>query len=106
MKYEENKVFNLRLAADRPTEGAYYLDGKDVSKLDKVQLASIRNKKIGFVFQGFNLLGRITVKANVQLPIIYADTDKKEMEERAKEALNWVGLSAYLNHYPNQMWGN
>lgn len=101
----KSTLLNIIGCLDRPTEGVYLLDGKNVSDLNKIQLAAIRNKKIGFVFQGFNLLGRITVKANIQLPLVYAGTDKKEMEDRAKEALNWVGLSSYLHHYPNQMSG-
>ena len=101
----KSTLLNIIGCLDRPTEGAYFLDGKDVSEFDKTQLAAIRNKKIGFVFQGFNLLGRVTAKANIQLPLIYAGTDNKEMDDRVQEALNWVGLSSYLNHYPNQMSG-
>lgn len=101
----KSTLLNIIGCLDRPTEGAYYLDGQDVSQLDKKQLAAIRNKKLGFVFQGFNLLGRSTVKANVQLPMIYAGVEKGEMEDRAREALGWVGLSAYLDHLPSQMSG-
>ncbi len=101
----KSTLLNIIGCLDRPTEGAYYLEGQDVSKLSKQQLASIRNKKLGFVFQGFNLLGRSTVKANVQLPMIYAGVEKSEMADRAREALGWVGLSAYLNHLPSQMSG-
>jgi putative ABC transport system ATP-binding protein len=101
----KSTLLNIIGCLDRPTEGAYYLEGQDVSKLNKKQLAAIRNKNLGFVFQGFNLLGRSTVKANVQLPMIYAGIEKSEMEERVKEALGWVGLSAYLNHLPSQMSG-
>lgn len=101
----KSTLLNIIGCLDKPTEGAYYLDGENVSKLDKNQLALIRNKKLGFVFQGFNLLGKLSVQANLQLPMIYAGTEQKEMLARAKEALNWVGLSKYLNHYPNQMSG-
>lgn len=101
----KSTLLNIIGCLDRPTEGAYYLEDQDVSQLDKKQLASIRNKKLGFVFQGFNLLGRSTAKANVQLPMIYAGVEKSEVEDRAREALGWVGLSAYLNHLPGQMSG-
>jgi putative ABC transport system ATP-binding protein len=101
----KSTLLNLIGCLDRPTEGTYFLDGENVSDLDKDQLAHIRNKRIGFVFQGFNLLGRVSVMANMQLPLVYAGVGKKEMEDRVKEALDWVGLSQYINHYPNQMSG-
>lgn len=101
----KSTLLNIIGCLDKPTEGTYYLDGENVSGLNKSQLAVIRNKKLGFVFQGFNLLGRVSVQANVQLPLVYAGTEKKEMAARTEEALNWVGLSKYLNHYPNQMSG-
>lgn len=101
----KSTLLNIIGCLDRPTEGTYYLDGENVSQLDKDQLAAIRNKRIGFVFQGFNLLGRLSVLGNVQLPLVYAGLGKKEMADRAKEALDWVGLSKYLNHYPGQMSG-
>ncbi|TEB11480.1 ABC transporter ATP-binding protein [Pelotomaculum propionicicum] len=101
----KSTLLNIIGCLDRPTEGTYILDGEDISDLNKNQLASIRNKKFGFVFQAFNLLGRVTVRANVQLPLIYAGMDKKEMEARTKEALAWVGLAGYMNHLPGQMSG-
>jgi len=101
----KSTFLNIVGCLDKPTKGTYYLDGENVSELDKNQLANIRNKKLGFVFQGFNLLGRANVEANVQLPMIYAGVEKKEMAVRAKDALQWVGLSKYLHHYPNQMSG-
>lgn len=101
----KSTLLNIIGCLDRPTEGKYFFDGEDVSNLDKNKLASIRNKKIGFVFQGFNLLGRVNALSNVQLPLIYAGAEKKEMENRAREALDWVGLSGYLSHYPGQMSG-
>ncbi|NLI13575.1 ABC transporter ATP-binding protein [Pelotomaculum propionicicum] len=101
----KSTLLNLIGCLDRPTGGTYYLDGENVSDLDKDQLAAIRNKRLGFVFQGFNLLGRVSVLANVQLPLVYAGTGKKEMEDRAKEALAWVGLASYTRHYPSQMSG-
>ncbi|MFZ5642083.1 MAG: ABC transporter ATP-binding protein [Bacillota bacterium] len=101
----KSTLLNIIGCLDRPTEGTYCLDGENVSLMNKKQLAAIRNKKVGFVFQGFNLLGRMNVRANVLLPLIYAGTDKREMEDRARETLSWVGLSSYINHYPNQMSG-
>lgn len=101
----KSTFLNIVGCLDKPTKGTYTLDGENVSELDKNQLAAIRNQKLGFVFQGFNLLGRATVEANVELPMIYAGVEKKEMAARAKDALQWVGLSKYLHHYPNQMSG-
>lgn len=101
----KSTMLNLIGCLDRPTGGAYYLDGENVSDLSKDQLAKIRNKRLGFVFQGFNLLGKVSVRDNVSLPLVYAGTPKSEMEERVKESLAWVGLSPYANHYPGQMSG-
>lgn len=101
----KSTLLNVIGCLDKPTEGTYILDGEDISGLNKNQLASIRNKKFGFVFQTFNLLGRVTVRANVQLPLIYAGMDKSEMAARSEEALQWVGLARYINHYPVQMSG-
>lgn len=101
----KSTLLNILGCLDKPTEGTYCIDGENVSELDKNQLANIRKEKLGFVFQGFNLLGRMSVGANVQLPMIYAGVEKKEMTARAKAALQWVGLSKYYDHYPNQMSG-
>jgi len=101
----KSTLLNILGCLDRPDGGTYCLDGENVSQLDKNQLAAIRNKRIGFVFQGFNLLGKMTVEDNIELPLIYADVGKKEMLYRVKEALSWVGLSEYLHHYPGQMSG-
>jgi len=93
---------------DRPTTGHYILDGRDVSKLSKDELASIRNRKIGFVFQGFNLLSRTTALDNVELPLLYNGGGKMKASERhrrAKEALEIVGLGKRMDHYPNQLSG-
>jgi putative ABC transport system ATP-binding protein len=93
---------------DRPTGGQYFLDGKDVSKLSKDELAIVRNKKIGFVFQGFNLLSRTTALDNVELPLLYNGGGKMKTAERhrrAKEVLDVVGLSQRMDHYPNQLSG-
>lgn len=101
----KSTLLNIIGCLDRPTEGAYYLDGENVAELDKDRLAAVRNQKIGFVFQGFNLLKRVTVRANIQLPMLYAGTDKETMAARVEETLNWVGLTSYADHYPNQMSG-
>ena len=94
---------------DRPTGGQYFLDGKDVSRMSKDELAIIRNKKIGFVFQGFNLLSRTTALDNVELPLLYntgtAKMKTSERHRRAKEVLEIVGLGKRMDHYPNQLSG-
>jgi putative ABC transport system ATP-binding protein len=93
---------------DRPTSGQYVLDGKDVSRLSRDELAAIRNKKIGFVFQGFNLLSRTTALDNVELPLLYNGGSRMKASERhrrAKEVLEIVGLGQRLDHYPNQLSG-
>ena len=92
---------------DRPTSGQYILDGQDVSQMSKDQLAEVRNKKIGFVFQGFNLLSRTTALDNVELPLLYRGGKMKTSERRrlATEALTAVGLSERAHHHPNQLSG-
>jgi len=92
---------------DRPTSGQYFLDGQDVSRMSKDQLASIRNKKIGFVFQGFNLLSRTSALDNVELPLLYAGSGMKTQERRtrAMEVLKAVGLEDRADHHPNQLSG-
>src|ERR671919_2847805 len=93
---------------DRPTSGQYLLDGKDVSKMSKDELAAIRNRKIGFVFQGFNLLSRTTALDNVELPLLYNGGSRMKASERhrrAKEVLEIVGLGKRMDHYPNQLSG-
>jgi putative ABC transport system ATP-binding protein len=91
---------------DRPTSGRYILDGKDVSTLSKNALAAVRNKKIGFVFQGFNLLARTTAIDNVELPLLYEGGMRgKERHRRAREALESVGLDDRADHHPNQLSG-
>ena len=93
---------------DRPTSGNYFLDGKDVSRMSKDELARIRNTKIGFVFQGFNLLSRTTALDNVELPLLYNGGSKMksaDRHKRAKEVLEIVGLSKRMDHYPNQLSG-
>ena len=92
---------------DRPTSGQYFLDGQDVSRMSRDQLASIRNKKIGFVFQGFNLLSRTSALNNVELPLLYAGSGMKgpERHKRAMEVLKAVGLEDRADHHPNQLSG-
>jgi putative ABC transport system ATP-binding protein len=93
---------------DRPTSGQYMLDGQDVSQMSKDQLADVRNRKIGFVFQGFNLLARTTALDNVELPLLYGAGGRmraSERHRRALEALTSVGLGARAHHHPNQLSG-
>jgi putative ABC transport system ATP-binding protein len=93
---------------DRPTSGKYILDGKDVSRMSKDELAIIRNRKIGFVFQGFNLLSRTTALDNVELPMLYNGAEKlrsAQRHKRAMEALEAVGLGERFHHFPNQLSG-
>jgi len=90
---------------DKPTSGVVKLDGEEVSFKNDVKLASLRNKKIGFVFQSFNLLPRTTALANVELPLIYGGVSAKERHERSKEVLESVGLGQRTHHFPNQMSG-
>jgi putative ABC transport system ATP-binding protein len=96
---------NILGCLDRPTSGSYVLDGTDVSRLTKKALAHIRNQKLGFVFQGFNLLPRTTALENVQLPAIYAPITKPERIARATDALALVGLADRAHHFPSQMSG-
>ena len=91
---------------DRPTEGRYLLNGRDVSTLPARQLAGVRNRDIGFVFQGFNLLARTSAVENVELPLLYAGhISSRERHSRAMAALDAVGLAAVARHHPNQMSG-
>ncbi|MDM1396154.1 ABC transporter ATP-binding protein [Myroides odoratimimus] len=101
----KSTLMNILGCLDTPTSGSYYLDGKDVSALKDDQLAEIRNKHIGFVFQTFNLLPRTTALDNVALPMVYAGNSKAERNARAKEVLDQVGLSDRIDHHPNQLSG-
>lgn len=92
-------------ALDRPTSGSYKIDDEEVSTLSQSALADIRNKRIGFVFQKFNLLARSSVLDNVSLPLIYAGVPAKERHERAKEVLELVGLGNRIKHKPNELSG-
>lgn len=101
----KSTLMNLLGCLDTPTGGSYILNGKDVSKMSDDDLAEIRNKEIGFVFQTFNLLPRTTALDNVALPMIYAGATKKERAARAEEVLNDVGLADRMDHRPNQLSG-
>ena len=101
----KSTLMNVLGCLDKLTYGKYYLDNVDISLLDDNSLADIRNKKIGFIFQAFNLLPKLTAIANVELPMMYAGVSKKEREKKAKWALNRVGLSDRLHHKPNEMSG-
>jgi putative ABC transport system ATP-binding protein len=101
----KSTFMNLLGCLDRQTSGRYLLEGTDVSELDKRALAVIRNQKIGFVFQGFNLLARTTALENAELPALYTPIDKTERRRRASNALAMVGLTDRALHYPSQMSG-
>jgi putative ABC transport system ATP-binding protein len=101
----KSSLMNILGCLDRPTSGEYIFEGEDVSKLDKDRLARIRNQKIGFVFQSFNLLSRTTALENVELPLFYSTTESRDMTERALAALAAVGLSDRAHHKTNQLSG-
>lgn len=101
----KSTLMNLIGCLDTPTSGSYFLNGQDVSKLSDSELAEIRNKEIGFVFQTFNLLPRLTALDNVSLPLIYAGLSKSMRVERAKDVLSQVGLADRMHHKPNELSG-
>jgi len=101
----KSTVMNILGCLDRPTKGHYYLDGVDVSQMTKTELARIRNRKLGFVFQQFNLLSRTSALENVELPTVYAGISPEEREQRARESLERVGLSDRAEHHPAQLSG-
>jgi putative ABC transport system ATP-binding protein len=101
----KSTFMNILGCLDKPTKGTYILEGIDVGKLSRDELAAIRNKKIGFVFQGFNLLSRTSAIENVELPMFYSTVSNKLRKSKAIEALEKVGLGDRLHHYPNQLSG-
>lgn len=101
----KSTLMNILGCLDRPTLGHYYLDGIDTAALSPDELSAVRNKKIGFVFQSFNLISRTSALKNVELPMTYARIPKKKRTERAMELLDCVGLGARAGHMPNEMSG-
>jgi len=103
----KSTLMNTLGCLDRPTSGVYLLDGIDISKLDRNELADLRNEKLGFVFQGFNLLARTTALENVELPMLYGRHrgSRRDMRERAERALATVGLADRAGHFPSQLSG-
>ena len=95
-------MMNIIGILDRPTEGEYQLDGVDVAKAKDKELSLIRNQKIGFVFQTYNLIGRTSALKNVELPMLYAGIGRRERKERAKELLEMVGMEERLSHNPDE----
>lgn len=101
----KSTFMNILGCMDRPSKGKYLLNGTDVSSLNKDELASVRNKQIGFVFQGFNLLSRTSALENAELPLLYAGISLQERKRRAKEMLSLVGLAGREDHMPSQLSG-
>ena len=101
----KSTFMNILGCLDKPSSGKYTLEGTDVSQRTKKELALIRNRRIGFVFQGFNLLARTSALENTELPTLYARVDKAEREKRAKDALQLVGLGDRIDHFPSQLSG-
>ena len=103
----KSTLMNLLGCLDRPTRGRYFLDGVDVSELNRDQLADVRNRKIGFVFQSFNLLARTSALENVELPLLYGQhrLTNAELRDRAKKVLDAVGLTGREDHHPSQLSG-
>ncbi|MGO5490462.1 ABC transporter ATP-binding protein [Acidaminococcus sp. HCP3S3_H5] len=101
----KSTMMNILGCLDRPTSGEYYLEGKNIANYTDDELARTRNRRIGFVFQSFNLLNRLTAVENVALPLIYAGVNLEERTKRAEQALNNVGLGSRMYHKPNEMSG-
>jgi putative ABC transport system ATP-binding protein len=101
----KSTLMNILGCLDRPTSGRYLLDSRDVSRLSRGELAEVRNRTIGFVFQNFNLLSRTSALENVELPLIYAGVGTRERARRAKASLERVGLAQRLDHHPSQLSG-
>jgi len=101
----KSTLMNIIGCLDRPSVGDYRLEGQEVSRLDRRELARVRNRTLGFVFQSFNLLSRTSALENVELPLLYAGVSARERHRRARAALERVGLGQRLDHHPNQMSG-
>ncbi len=101
----KSTMMNIIGCLDRPTAGTYRLAGRDVSNLDKSELAIVRNRTIGFVFQSFNLLSRTSAQENVELPLLYAGVSGRDRTQRARHALERVGLGSRMDHHPSQLSG-
>ncbi len=101
----KSTLMNILGCLDRPTTGEYFLDGENVRTMSKAMLAQMRNRKLGFVFQGFNLLKRMSALENVELPLLYANVTPAERRQRSLEMLDLVGLKGRSHHLPNQMSG-
>jgi putative ABC transport system ATP-binding protein len=101
----KSTLMNIMGCLDQPTQGEYFLNGKDVSRLSRAQLADVRGRMIGFVFQSFNLLSRTTALENVEMPLMYQGISAKQRHKRASEALERVGLAGREHHHPNQLSG-
>lgn len=101
----KSTLMNIIGLMDRPTEGKFILDGISTDGLDEKRLSALRNRKIGFVFQNFNLLPRLNALRNVELPLLYAGIGASERRNRAKEALDQVGLASHIAHRPNELSG-
>ena len=101
----KSTMMNIMGCLDQPTKGTYHLDGKDVARLSRSELADVRGRMIGFVFQSFNLLSRTSALENVEMPLLYQNVTGRERHRRAMEALERVGLNGREHHHPNQLSG-
>jgi putative ABC transport system ATP-binding protein len=101
----KSTAMNLVGSLDLPTQGSVYLEGENISHLTESELAQVRGKKIGFIFQGFNLINNLTAKENIMLPMLFQNTPFNEREDIAEELLNLVELGDRMDHYPNQLSG-
>lgn len=101
----KSTAMNLVGSLDTPTKGRILLEGRDISRLSESEVAQLRGKKIGFIFQSFNLLPNLTAKENVALPLLFQDVSREERERRAEDLLRTIGLGDRMEHYPNQLSG-